>query len=65
MHIVDLPAAVANGLLGSLLPMGETRRLEFKRVSREMVSKALKTVCAVANTDGGLLVLGVADLKDF
>ena len=65
MHVIDLPAAVANALVVSLLPMGETRRLEFKRVSREMVGKALKTVCAFANTDGGLLVLGVADLKDF
>lgn len=65
MHIVDLPPATANALLGQLLPLGETRRLEFKRVSGKMVGKALETVCAFGNTEGGLLVLGVADLKDF
>jgi ATP-dependent DNA helicase RecG len=65
MHIADLPPATGNALLGQLLPLGETRRLEFKRVSGKMVGKALETVCAFANTEGGLLVLGVADLKDF
>ncbi|NCU67952.1 ATP-binding protein, partial [Acidovorax sp. 210-6] len=45
--------------------MSESRHLEFKRVSGKMVGKALETVCALANTDGGTLVLGVADLKEF
>jgi len=65
MHIVDLPAATGNSLLIQLLSFGETRQLEFKRVSGKMVGKALETVCAFANTDGGLLVLGLADLKEF
>jgi ATP-dependent DNA helicase RecG len=65
MHIVNLPTDICDALLQQLLPLGETRRLEFKRVSGEMVAKALKTVCAFANTDGGMLVLGVADLKSF
>jgi len=65
MNIVDLPAASGDALLRQLLTMAENRRLEFKRVSGKMVSKALETVCAFANTEGGLLVLGVADLKDF
>lgn len=47
-----------------MLPAGETRRLEFKRVSGKMVGKALETVCAFANTQGGTLVLGMADLKE-
>ena len=65
MHIADLPPVTANAFLGHLLPLGETRRREFKRVSGKMVGKALETVCAFANTEGGVLVLGVADLKDF
>lgn len=52
-------------LLGRLIASGETQRWEFKRVSGKMVGKALETVCALANTDGGLLVLGMADLKEF
>jgi ATP-dependent DNA helicase RecG len=65
MHIIDLSTAAGSALLGLLLPLGESRRLEFKRVSGKMVGKALETVCAFANTEGGLLVLGIADLKDF
>jgi ATP-dependent DNA helicase RecG len=65
MDIVELPTATGEGLLRQLQSLGETRRLEFKRVSGKMVGKALETICAFANTDGGLLVLGLADLKDF
>lgn len=65
MNIAELPTATGEALLRRLLSLGETRHLEFKRVSGEMVGKALKTICAFANTDGGLLVLGLADLKHF
>jgi ATP-dependent DNA helicase RecG len=51
--------------LGNLLSLAESRHLEFKRVSGKMVGKALETVCALANSDGGALVLGVADPKEF
>ena len=47
-----------------MIDLGETRQREFKRVSGKMVGKALETVCGLANTDGGILVLGVADLKE-
>ncbi|MFN5166469.1 MAG: ATP-binding protein, partial [Pseudomonadota bacterium] len=60
--IVREDAAAA--LIAQWLPADETRRLEFKRVSGKMVGKALETVCAFANADGGVLVLGVADLKE-
>jgi hypothetical protein len=65
MDVTDLPPSLAGTLLRQLLPAGETRRLEFKRVSGKMVGKALETVCAFANTQGGTLVLGMADLKEF
>lgn len=64
MNIVTLPDETANRLVAQWLPADETRHLEFKRVSGKMVGKALETLCAFANADGGLLVLGLADLKD-
>ncbi len=39
----------------------ENQQREFKRVSGKMVGKALETVCAFANTEGGWLFLGVED----
>ncbi|MCG6116902.1 MAG: putative DNA binding domain-containing protein [Aquimonas sp.] len=48
-------------LLAWALPGQETTRLETKRVSGKMVGKALETVCAFANTQGGWLLLGVED----
>ena len=65
MDVTNLPPSLASTLLPQLLPRGESRRLEFKRVSGKMVGKALETVCAFANTQGGTLVLGMADLKEF
>lgn len=59
-----IPEALAAKLVALWLPADETRQLEFKRVSGKMVGKALETVCAFANADGGLLVLGLADPKD-
>jgi ATP-dependent DNA helicase RecG len=64
MNITLLPDAIVAKLLAQWLPVDETRYLEFKRVSGKMVGKALETVCAFANADGGLLVLGLADLKE-
>lgn len=65
MLIQDLPAAAAAPLIQELISGRESRQIEFKRVSGKMVGKALETVCALANADGGTLVLGVADLKEF
>lgn len=65
MLIQDEPNPRADAFTKLLISWGETRQREFKRVSGKMVGKALETVCALANTDGGVLVLGVADLKDF
>ena len=65
MQIHDEAANTAAVLAKMLVGLGESRQREFKRVSGKMVGKALETVCALANTEGGVLVLGVADLKDF
>ena len=51
--------------LKELLTLAESRHLEFKRVSGKMVGKALETVCALANAEGGTLILGIADPKEF
>lgn len=48
-------------LMDFVLPNSESQIRETKRVSGKMVSKALETVCAFANTQGGWLVLGVED----
>ena len=53
----------ADTLIDKLLALPESNRLEAKRVSGKMVGKALETICAFANTNGGNLVLGMEDLK--
>lgn len=65
MNMQTLSIKVSEELIPLWLAADESQRLEFKRVSGKMVSKALETVCAFANADGGVLVLGVADLKEF
>jgi ATP-dependent DNA helicase RecG len=65
MRIIDLTPSESETLLAQILARSESRYLEFKRVSGKMVNKALETICAFANSEGGKLVLGIADLKDF
>lgn len=50
-------------IIKRLCEMDESIRLEFKRVSNKMVQKALETIVAFANTDGGHLVLGMEDFN--
>ena len=59
--MIDLSPAQSTTRIETLLDAVESQTLEFKRVSGKMVSKALATICAFANTDGGVLVLGIAD----
>lgn len=63
MTTIDLSEEQAAPRIKALLMAHESRTLDFKRVSGKMVGKALETLCAFANTDGGILVLGVADEK--
>ena len=57
------PALAGDALVEELLRPGVTEgpQLDFKRVGRN--ETALETVCAFANTEGGVLVLGVEDPK--
>ncbi|MDR2165252.1 MAG: putative DNA binding domain-containing protein [Zoogloeaceae bacterium] len=50
-------------LLDVVLSGQESQFMETKRVSGKMVGKALETVCAFANTRGGILFLGVEDAQ--
>lgn len=52
---------LTRALLAWALRQAESPVLETKRVSGKMVGKALETVCAFANTQGGWLLLGIED----
>ena len=62
--MIDLPAPQAAARLAALLQSPESKTLDFKRLGGGKVAKMLETVCAFANTEGGWLVIGVADSKD-
>jgi ATP-dependent DNA helicase RecG len=62
--MLDLTPAQAAPRIESLLAARESRTLDFKRMGEnKVVKKLLETVCAFANTEGGVLALGVADEK--
>ena len=61
--MIDLTEEQAAPRIKALLVARESRTLDFKRVSGKMVGKALEAICAFANTEGGILALGVADEK--
>lgn len=48
-------------IIEKLISWDETTFFETKRVSGKMVRKALETIVAFANTEGGFLVLGLED----
>ena len=62
--MIDLPAPQATTRLAALLQSPESKTLDFKRLGGGKVAKMLETICAFANTDGGLLVVGIADPKE-
>lgn len=55
----ELSGSKADTLIARLLDCTESARFETKRVSGKMVGKALEPICAFANAQGGVLVLGV------
>lgn len=65
MQQYTVPLSDVPNVLKTIIDLGENAQQEFKRVSGKMVGKALETVCAFANSEGGILVLGVGDLKEY
>ena len=60
--MIDFTPAQATPRSAAMLAAHESRTLEFKRMGEnKVVRKLLETICAFANTDGGILALGVAD----
>lgn len=60
--MIDLGPTEAATKLGKLLSVAESRTLEFKRINGKH-GKIIETICAFANADGGLLILGIGDAK--
>jgi predicted HTH transcriptional regulator len=61
--MIDFPIDRAAARITALLAATENRTLDFKRISAKH-GRMIETICAFANTDGGLVVIGVGDAKD-
>lgn len=59
--MTDLTGPSAEQLADAIVAKRESLHFEAKRLGRNTVSKAMDTVCALANTEGGILVLGLED----
>jgi ATP-dependent DNA helicase RecG len=60
----DLPPPQAADRLAALLKSAESRTLDFKRLGAGKIAKMLETICAFANTEGGVLAIGIGDAKE-
>lgn len=60
--MIDLSPTQAATRITTLLGAPESRTLDFKRISAKH-SRMIETVCAFANSEGGLLAIGVEDAK--
>ncbi|MBA3056824.1 MAG: putative DNA binding domain-containing protein [Gammaproteobacteria bacterium] len=60
--MIELSPAQAAERIPALLAASESRTLDFKRISGKQ-GRMYEAVCAFANTEGGLLVLGIGDAK--
>ena len=60
--MIDLSPAQASNRITALLAAKESRTLDFKRISAKH-ARMHEAVCAFANTEGGLLVIGIGDAK--
>lgn len=60
--MIDVSPAQAEERIRALLAAPESRSLDFKRISGKQ-NRMYEAVCAFANSEGGLLVIGVGDAK--
>ena len=60
--MIDLSPAQAADRINALLAAHESRTLDFKRISGKQ-GRMYEAVCAFANSEGGLLVIGIGDAK--
>ena len=60
--MIDLSPTQAADRITALLAAPESRTLDFKRISGKQ-GRMYEAVCAFANTEGGLLVMGIGDAK--
>lgn len=61
--MIELPTAQAASRVRLLLVAPESHTLDFKRISAKH-GRILETICAFANTDGGVIAIGIGDAKD-
>ncbi len=61
--MIDLSPTQAASRITALLAATENRTLDFKRIGAKH-GRIIETICAFANTDGGIVAIGVADAKD-
>jgi ATP-dependent DNA helicase RecG len=62
--MIDLPSERAKARIELLLAAAESRTLDFKRIGKGQATRMMETVCAFANTDGGIIAIGIGDAKD-
>lgn len=60
--MIDLTPAQSVDRIAHLLAAPESRTLDFKRISAKH-SRLYETLCAFANTDGGVIAIGIGDAK--
>ena len=60
--MTDLSPAQAADRIAALLAAPESRTLDFKRISGKQ-GRMYEAICAFANSEGGLLVIGIGDAK--
>ena len=60
--MIDLSPAQAADRIAALLAAHESRALDYKRISGKQ-GRMFEAICAFANSEGGLLVIGIGDAK--